>query len=178
MTYSPSEILEYRREKDQAFRNEADSPIPQEERHNFLGLKYYEPDPAYYVPTKLVPPPEPTQSKMPTSDGDERVFEVAGTFSFKAAGHHGMLTVYRQDNADNSLFIPFKDTTAPTETYGAGRYLDLPWRPPNSFLFLDFNLAYNPYCAYNDDFSCPFPPRENWLPFPVRSGEKKYRDEY
>jgi uncharacterized protein len=175
MTFSAEEVLSYRREKDAAFRNEADSPIPSAERHVFRGLRYYDPDPAYYVPTRLVPPADPTEVTMPTSDGDERVYEVAGTFEFGVAGNKGMLTVYRQDATDTSLFIPFKDTTAPKETYGAGRYLDLPWRPANSILFLDFNLAYNPYCAYNDDFSCPFPPRENWLSFPIRAGEKNYR---
>lgn len=175
MTFSPEEVLEYRREKDAAFRNEADSPIPSHERHAFRGLKYYDPNTAYYVPTKLVPPEDPKDVVMPTSDGDERTYEVAGTFEFGVAANKGMLTVYRQDATDDSLFIPFKDTTAPKETYGAGRYLDLPRVPPNSILFLDFNYAYNPYCAYNDEFSCPFPPRENLLAFPIRGGEKNYR---
>lgn len=176
MTFSPDEILQYRREKDAAFRNEADSPIPSNERHTFRGLDYYPPDPAYYVPTKLEPPASPTTVTMGTSDGDERTYQIAGTFSFTApGGHQGRLQVYRQDETDTGLFIPFKDATAPKETYGAGRYLDLPWRPPGALLYLDFNLAYNPYCAYNDDFSCPFPPRENWLPFPVLAGEKNYR---
>lgn len=175
MTFSPEEILRYRREKDTAFRTEAASPIPAHERHNFGGLRYYDPAPSSYVPTRLVPPADPIEVKMQTSDGDVRVFEVAGSFEFGVGGEKGMLTVYRQDATDASLFIPFKDATAPKETYGGGRYLDLPWRPPNSILFLDFNYAYNPYCAYNDEFSCPFPPRENWLPFPIRAGEKNYR---
>lgn len=176
MTFSADEVLRYRREKDQAFRTEPGSPIPHGERHAFGGLRYYEPDPRSYVPTKLVPPAHAREIKMTTSDGDERVYEVAGTFEFDVVGSKGRLTAYRTDANDDSLFLPFKDATAPTETYGAGRYIDLPSRPPNSLLFLDFNYAYNPYCAYSDEFSCPFPPRENWLPFPVRAGEKNYRE--
>jgi uncharacterized protein len=176
MTFSADEILQYRREKDRGFRTERDSPIPPHERHTFQGLKYYPPDPTYYVPTKLVPPPKPRTLVMSTSDGDERTYEVAGTFTFRIKEEQATLTAYRVDAHDESLFLPFKDTTAPKETYGAGRYIDLPARPPHSLLFLDFNLAYNPYCAYSDEFSCPFPPKENWLSIPISAGERNYRE--
>lgn len=176
MTFSLDEVVAYRKEKDAAFRNEADSPIPSHVRHAFGGLRYFPPEKAYYVPTKLVPPTNKRVVKVQTSDGDERDYIVAGRFEFQIGSENGALTAFRQDEDDTDLFVPFKDTTAPKETYGAGRYIDLPGIPPNALIFLDFNYAYNPYCAYNDEFSCPFPPQENWLKFPIRAGERNYRE--
>ena len=73
------------------------------------------------------------------------------------------------------LFLAFADETSANETYGAGRYLDLKKVPAATSIELDFNLAYNPYCAYNDSYSCPFPPAENILRIAIRAGEKKYK---
>jgi uncharacterized protein (DUF1684 family) len=86
---------------------------------------------------------------------------------------HVDLILYQHDTGD--FFIPFKDKTAPTETYGGGRYLDLPLKnAKNNQLRVDFNLAYNPFCAYNEDFACPIPPAENTLPIRIEAGEKLF----
>ncbi|MBI2077373.1 MAG: DUF1684 domain-containing protein [Euryarchaeota archaeon] len=173
MTFTESEILSYRREKDEAFTNERDSPIPAPLRSRFSGLNYYAPDKRYYVATKLVPATEEKWVTMTTSDGDERRMLVAGVFEFPLEQAKVRLTAYRHGADDDHVFIPFRDATAPKETYGAGRYLDVPHRP-NQLIFLDLNYAYNPYCAYSDDYSCPFPPRENWIDVPIRAGEKNW----
>jgi uncharacterized protein (DUF1684 family) len=75
-----------------------------------------------------------------------------------------------------TLFLAFADATSANETYGAGRYLDVKKIPGASSIILDFNQSYNPYCAYSEKYSCPFPPRENVLKIAVRAGEKKYHD--
>ena len=173
MTFTESEILSYRREKDEAFANESDSPIPSQARPQFTGLTYYPPDKRYYVPTKLIPAKDEAWVTMTTSDGDERKMLVAGHFEFTIEASKVRLTAYRHGPDDDHVFIPFRDATAPQETYGAGRYLDVPYRP-DQLIFLDLNYAYNPYCAYNDDFSCPFPPRDNWITVPIRAGEKNW----
>jgi uncharacterized protein (DUF1684 family) len=83
------------------------------------------------------------------------------------------LTLYQRENGD--FFLPFKDKSAPKETYGGGRFLDLPLTTvKNNRLRVDFNLAYNPYCAYNEDFACPIPPAENTLPIRIEAGEKLF----
>lgn len=174
MTDPLDELRAYRREKDDAFRTQPESPIPPEDRPHFGGLQYFPPDPAYAVTSKLVPPPSPRSIQIPTSDGDERTYSVAGHFEIQLPTGTGRLFAYTADPTDRNLFLPFKDATAPRETYGAGRYLDPPHRP-NEPIVIDFNYAYNPFCAYNDLYSCPFPPRENGLSFPVRAGEKNYR---
>ena len=69
--------------------------------------------------------------------------------------------------------LPLRDATSGKETYGAARYLDIEQRPTDEYV-IDFNLAYNPYCAYSEDYVCPFPPRENWLSVPIRAGEKNF----
>ena len=79
-------------------------------------------------------------------------------------GHH---------HEDRSLFVPFRDATSGKETYGAARYLDIEERQADDYV-IDSNLAYNPYCAYSDDYVCPFPPQENWLTVPIRAGEKAF----
>jgi uncharacterized protein (DUF1684 family) len=118
---------------------------------------------------------------MATSDGRERPFERFALLHFTIEGQPVQLTGYRAaGDDDDALFIPFRDTLAGKESYGAGRYLDV--EPPHhhggeEHIVLDFNLAYNPYCAYNESYSCPIPPRENTLPVAIRAGERVYHDE-
>lgn len=159
--------------KDAFFRSHPESPIPPEDRPHFKGLDYYPPNPAlrFVVRLERVDPPEPIT--IPTSTGQEERYERIGYVSFEVEGQPVRLAVYR--SADHgALFVPFRDATSGTETYGGGRYLE-PVLIGDDTLVLDFNLAYNPYCAYSDEWSCPLPPHENWLAVPIRAGEKAYR---
>lgn len=175
------ELAAMRQEKDDFFRDEPYSPIPPRERGTFAGLRYFAPDPALRLEAtvELLEPREPVV--MPTSDGRERPFERYALLHFTLDGQPRHLTGYRAAGDEGeSLFIPFRDALAGTETYGAGRYLDV--EPPHrhggeEHIVLDFNLAYNPYCAYNPSYSCPIPPRENTLPVAIRAGERVYQDE-
>jgi uncharacterized protein (DUF1684 family) len=170
------EILAFRRAKDDFFRTSHDSPIPEEERRRFKGLKYFEPDEAFRVRARLVRYPKPEVLTMLTSKGTVQRFARVGYFEFELEGKKVRLQAYKSaEGNDTHLFVPFRDKTSGNETYGAGRYLDLDVSPDDRYT-IDFNLAYNPYCAYSGDYICPLPPRENWLPVEVRAGEKKYHD--
>lgn len=115
---------------------------------------------------------------MATNTGEIRSGLRYGYFEFRVEGQDCRLQVYRLEDAPDTgggayLFVPFRDATSGIETYGAGRYIDL--KENTSGVYdLDFNRAYNPYCAYNAQFSCPVAPADNTLKVPVRAGEKKY----
>ena len=97
----------------------------------------------------------------------------AGLVRFDVDGESAQATLFSDDD-DPGLFLPFRDATSGRETYGAGRYLDV--QPPDADgdVVIDFNLAYNPYCAYSEGFSCPLPPAENRLDVPIRAGEMTF----
>lgn len=176
------ELLALRQEKDEYFRDDHDSPIPQGERATFVGLRYFPPDFALRVEAQVERLPLSEPIVMATSDGSERLYERYGLLHFAVNDQSVLLTAYRTPGDDEEpLFIPFRDALAGKETYGAGRYLevDLPQQHEDGeqHVTLDFNLAYNPYCAYNAYYSCPLPPRENTLSVAIRAGERAYHDE-
>ncbi len=168
-----------RKEKDYYFRSDPDSPIPSELRPRFAGLVYFPPDPKYRLRVRLVKLPKPEPVTLATSKGIPRPMVRYGSFGFTMDGVKQSLFAYKSvpppghHHEDASLFIPFRDATSGKESYGAARYLDIEEEPGGEHI-LDFNLAYNPYCAYSDDYVCPFPPRENWLTVAIRAGEKTF----
>ena len=113
---------------------------------------------------------------MQTSTGGTQDYFKVGQVKFQVEGQDAALQVYESVDHPGSYFIPFVDATAPQETYGAGRYLEPELLPDGHFL-VDFNLAYNPYCAYNENWSCPLTPFENRLKAPIRAGEKIFQHE-
>jgi uncharacterized protein (DUF1684 family) len=171
-----SAIADYRAEKDQFFKSAPGSPIPFAERDDFTGLPYYPVD-VDLVFEGLTPAPyagtEPSTFQIPTSDGKLRPARRAGTFSFDLGGETRQLTAYELEGAhsDGRLFLPFLDATSGTETYGAGRYLDLEPDEDGTYA-IDFNLAYHPSCVYAPQFSCPLTPAENRLPVRIEAGER------
>jgi uncharacterized protein (DUF1684 family) len=113
--------------------------------------------------------------RLETSTGSEETYRRAGIARFEVDGTAGQLTLYEPEDGGD-LFLPFRDATSGSETYGSGRYLEV--HPPRKGrVRLDFNYAYNPYCAYNDAWTCPLPPAENWLSIPIRAGEKAYANQ-
>jgi len=168
-------IEEFRAEKDAYFRTAGGSPIPEAEREAFTGLPYYPVDPALRFEGRALEPytgSEPSSFQIPTSDGRLRPAHRAGILAFDLDGERRVLTAYTFEGDDGeSLFVPFLDTTSGTETYGAGRYLDLEPEDDGSYT-LDFNLAYHPSCVYDARFSCPLTPAENRLPIRIEAGER------
>ena len=165
-------IDEYRESKDHFLKNDPHSPLPAEERESFTGLEYYPENKDLSFEVEVEPFDQQEHVHMQTSTGDLQPYLRFGTFSFEVDGQPATLTVYSSDNG--GVFVPFADATSGSETYGAGRYLDLHWHHGDR-LHVDFNLAYNPWCAYSPLYSCPIPPQENRLKVAVRAGEKDFK---
>jgi len=158
--------------KDASF-EAGDDPIPRARHAEFLPLAYFPIDPEYNVPASLTPTTDRTIIEMPTSTGGADKFRRAGTLEFALKGESLKLTAFvpAASQTNDRLFVPFSDLTSGTETYAAGRFLDLD-RTPTGIYNLDFNRAYIPYCYYNPTYECPYPPAENRLKIPVRAGER------
>jgi len=158
--------------KDAAFLRQIDQPVPADRQQTFLPLKYFPADPAYAVTASFTPAPTRTSMQMPTSTGKIRDMQQVGALEFTLKGRALSLGAFVEvGDPPNRLFVPFTDLTSGTETYPAGRYLELD-RTVTGIYVIDFNRAFHPYCYYNDRYDCPYPPPTNRLPVPVRAGEK------
>jgi uncharacterized protein len=167
-----SRIVVARAEKDRQFRTE-DDPVPKNRKADFLPLAYFPIDPDYDVPAALEASAEDVIISVPTSTGAPRQMRKAGTLEFSLKSQPMKLTAFADINDQNleHLTVMFSDLTSGTETYPAGRYIDLD-RNATGIYELDFNRAYNPYCYYNASYECPYPPAENRLKLPIRAGER------
>ena len=170
------EMEQQRQEKDAFFRSSHHSPIHDQERRGFTGLHYFPPDQGYRVTATIERLPDQPPVEMATSDGQRQHYRRFAYLQFAINGTSQRLTAYRplHEHGEAELFIPFRDALAGKETYGAGRYLDVPFNDGDTTVVLDFNEAYNPFCAYNDAYSCPIPPSENTLTYAIRAGEQLY----
>lgn len=162
-------ITTLRAAKDQQFQQE-DDPVPASRKAEFLPLAYFPIDPDYEVVAALTPATERIEVMMPTSSGQLRRMLQIGTLTFTLKGQPMTLLAYTEGDL-NRLFVPFSDATSGTETYAAGRFLDLD-RTATNLYSLDFNRAYIPYCYYNAAFECPYPPPANRLKMPIHAGER------
>jgi uncharacterized protein (DUF1684 family) len=163
-------LAHFRQTKDDFFASHPNSPLTPEQKANFTGLSYFPENPALRFEIKIEPFAKQELVEMPTSTGEVKSYTRYARFGFQVEGKLAELTVY---NSPSGFFLLFVDSLAGKETYGAGRYLE-PEELPNMEILVDFNLAYNPYCAYNDMWSCPIPPAENRLVIPLRAGEKNF----
>lgn len=173
-----AEIEKERKTKDRFFESRyPGSPIPFEDRGKFSGLDYFPPDPAYRFELELREHREKKALRMTYTKGEERGFLRWGEFRFKVGDQEQAIQVYKSNPAEQRLFIPFRDATSGKETYGAGRYLDLESdidQTAEGKWILDFNKAYNPWCVYSENYTCPSVPSENRLEVPIHAGEKDY----
>ncbi len=172
-------IIKERYDKDQFLRNSPSSPLLLVQRLNFKGLKYFAPDISYRIKAQFTPMTSSKSFKIMTSAGHRRLYIVKGRLNFACNGKKLTLTAYEEKDLTVShpddIFIPFTDLTNGWQSYGAGRYLEFNSSGRNiRKVMLDFNLAFNPYCAYNHDYSCPIPPPGNHLDIAVKAGEKKF----
>ncbi len=169
-----SELEDFRREKDQFFGRDPQSPLTTQQKRDFHGLNYFPENPALRLEVKAEELPTKERVEMQTSSGDVQVYTRHSRFHFRVDGQDAELSIYE---SDNGFFLPFVDSLAGKETYPAGRYLEPEPLSGGRFL-VDFNLAYNPYCAYNEHWSCPLTPFENRLKVPIRAGEKSFDNEH
>jgi len=168
-----SELDDFRRAKDRFFREGRRSPLTREQRYSFRGLSYFPEDAALRLVVEPEVLPDPDAVELELSAGDSAVYERWAKVRFEVDGCPAELTIFRAAQSGD-MFLPFRDATAASgETYGAGRYLDV-HQLPDGRLLLDFNYAYNPYCAYNEQWSCPLTPCENVIQVPIRAGEKSF----
>jgi len=166
-----------RQEKDRFFALHPQSPIPSDGRGGFAGLRYFPPDPGYRFELELQRHDDPDTVTVEDTSGKIREMIRVGEFCFTVQGKDCKLQAYQRDPLEERLFVPFRDQTSGQETCGAGRYLDL--EPEKNLTadgtwIVDFNTAYNPWCAYSQNYVCPFVLPENWLEVPIRAGEKGY----
>jgi uncharacterized protein (DUF1684 family) len=166
-----TQLEEYRKRKDKFLKRDPHSPLSKEQKRAFKGLEYYPENLALRFDAKVEPFAEHMHVQMQTSTGDVQNYVKYGTFQFQVDGQQAELTVYASE--DGGAFVPFADATNGAETYGAGRYLELEHHGGDRF-HVDFNLAYNPWCAYSPEFSCPIPPTGNRLQVPIRAGEQDF----
>lgn len=159
--------------KDEELKTSSKSPVPANRRAELLPLGYFPIDPDYKTAATLMPSSDSTVIPFATSTGVVRQMRRVGSLEFTLKDHPLKLTAFVEVGAPNidHLFVPFTDLTTGTETYPGGRYLDLD-RNETGIYEIDFNRAYFPYCYYSPTYECPYPPRENRLPMPVRAGER------
>ena len=172
------EIKKEREEKDRFMRSSKQSPFAKAPEE-FTGLKYFAPDSKYRIIANLHPINNKKVVVLPTNDGKEQRYLEYANAEFRLDGVDCQLLILEVMETGafrGKLFLAFGDETSAKETYGAGRYLDLNKLPGSNTITLDFNKTYNPYCAYNDTYSCPFPPTENLLKVAIKAGERSYHD--
>lgn len=161
-------LTRFRKDKDEFYKQDQQSPLTHDQKHNFAGLNYFPENTELRLEVIVEEFPEKQTITMQTSTGALQEYVRFGCFQFNVEGQVAELTIYE---SDHEYFLPFADALAGTETYGAGRYVE-PHRTHQGKFLIDFNYAYNPYCAYNPRWSCPIPPAENRIKVPIRAGEK------
>jgi uncharacterized protein (DUF1684 family) len=165
-------LQEFRKMKDEFFAHDGQSPLTPGQKKVFKGLKYFEPNPSLNLEVTVREFPDKQHIEMQTTTGDTQVYLRYGSFVFMVDDQTAELTIYQ---SESGWFLPFVDSLAGKETYPAGRYLEPEPLGDDRFM-VDFNQAYNPYCAYNDYWSCPLTPFENRIKVPIRAGEKLFRN--
>jgi uncharacterized protein (DUF1684 family) len=172
MTTTIDRLSGFRARRNEFFAQHDHSPLTPEQRSDFQGLAYYAPNDALRFELALETDGDGIGDEITigTADGGTKTYVRAGRVRFDVEGEPVTLTVFKEP-VRGRYFVPFRDGTAGTETYAVGRYLD-PRALPDGRLSVDFNFAYNPYCAYSDGWSCPIPPAENVTKAPIRGGER------
>lgn len=163
----------FRQNKDEYFRDDPHSPLLPEQQARFEGLDYFPENPDLQFEVELdrdAVSHDPIE--MDTTTGERQTYIPAGKLHLTVEAQAVDLVLYRQPDRGR-YFLPFRDGSSGAESYELGRYLD-PQEKPDGTLIVDFNYAYNPYCAYNDRWTCPIPPAENHVNVPIRAGEKAF----
>lgn len=169
-------LLQERTNKDLAFRNPENSPLTEEGRMAFKKLSYYAPNLGYRIRADVQELPKQDTVQMKMNNGTAESYLRYAVATFELEGQPQRLILFKRLSGEkqDELFVPFTDKTNGFETYGGGRYLDVPFKEDAKTVLLDFNRAYSPYCNYNPDYVCPVPPRDNRLAVAIPVGEKTY----
>ena len=179
-------LQRFRKARDKLFADHSQSALDLEQKRNFQGLRYFPYNPAMSVEADIDTDVEPVQLIVAMNAEETMTMTTIGRLYFTLEGVRVALSLYWLNIYGGGLFLPFRDTTSPAESYGAGRYLfdtikgsdflSVPGASGKERIVLDFNYAYNPSCAYNDRWVCPLAPVDNRLSIPIRAGEMKFKD--
>ena len=166
-----AELKKARAKRDDFFKNDKKSPL--KDKTAFTTLNYYEPNEQFRIKATIEFLPKSAPFAIATTSGEAQTYEKFGFAVFTYQDIKRKLLLLKQ-TGDRTLFLPFADLTNDQTTYGGGRYLNVEM-PRTDEVLIDFNLAFNPSCVYDDKFICPIPPKENYLDFLVEAGEKKFK---
>src|SRR5690554_287595 len=172
---------DFQRKMNADFKDASKSPLKDKDRKGFTGLDFFKFDSSYVVQASFERTPDEVPFKMKTTTDRMPMYVKYGVATFELEGQEHQLNIYQsmdlmnEEGFEDYLFLPFLDTTNGESTYGGGRYLDCE-PPTNGVIEIDFNTAYNPYCAYNEKYSCPIVPRENYLEVKVEAGVKAFQN--
>jgi uncharacterized protein (DUF1684 family) len=176
--YNSENIKSFRKETNFEYKTSEKSPLTAEDKKKFKSLSFFRENEKFAVIAKFLKNSVKDTIMIKTSKSDIRKMSRFGTFTFRINKKEYKLTAFVKADELNpkSLFVPFTDlTTRNGKSYSAGRYLDIEYQSGKTDYCIDFNLAYNPYCAYNKKYSCPLVPFENQLEIEILAGEKKFK---
>ncbi|NER18575.1 DUF1684 domain-containing protein [Spongiivirga citrea] len=174
-----NEVHDFQDDLNLNYGDKEESPLTDEDLNAFKGLQFFEIDTSYYVIAKFVETPNTAPFKMKTTTDRLPIYRKFGEAHFQLQGKDQVLSIFQNlglmedPEYEDYLFVPFTDETNGSESYGGGRYLDVEM-PEGDRMIINFNKAYNPYCAYNAKYSCPIPPSENHLDIEIKAGVKAY----
>lgn len=170
----------FQKNLNQEFTNKKSSPLPKDAIKTFKGLDFFPINERYIIEAELIHTPGEKPFEMQTTTSRKPIYIKYGEVHFMLNGKQQKLDVFQdisireKEEYKTHLFLPFTDLTSGLTTYGGGRYLDLEI-PSGNLLILNFNMAYNPYCVYNPNFSCPIPPEQNFIDAEINAGVKDYK---
>ena len=171
-----NDLTPFQREINDFFKDASVSPLKKRDLKNFRGLDFFTYDSTYLVTAKLTKTPKEKPFMMLTTTDMMVEYIKYGTVSFELLNNQYSLDIYKNledPNERDNLFLPFLDDTNGNESYGGGRYINLDIAQVDN-LIIDFNSAFNPYCVYDEKYSCPIVPRENYLPLEIKAGVKNF----
>ncbi|TPD71127.1 DUF1684 domain-containing protein [Flavobacterium microcysteis] len=179
-SFDKEAVIAFQKELNAEYADSVKSPLLKKDLKTFKALSFYPINEKFFVNAKFVRTPDEKPFEMPTSTSRKPMYVKYGEAHFSIDGKKLKVNLYQSldlkkiEEYKDALFLPFTDLTSGVDSYGGGKYIDLKI-PQGDTIVIDFNTAYNPYCAYNHKYSCPIPPQENDLAIEIRAGVKKFK---
>ena len=179
-SFDKEAVIAFQKELNAEYADSVKSPLLKKDLKTFKALDFYPINGKFFVNAKFIRTPDEKPFEMPTTTSRKPMYVKYGEAHFSIDGKKFKVNLYQSldlkkiEEYKDALFLPFTDLTSGVDSYGGGKYIDLKI-PQGDTIAIDFNMAYNPYCAYNHKYSCPIPPQENDLAIVIRAGVKKFK---
>lgn len=179
-SFDKEAVVAFQKELNAEYADSVKSPLLKKDLKTFKALDFYPINGSFFVNAKFIRTPDEKPFEMPTTTSRKPMYVKYGEAHFSIDGKKFKVNLYQSldlkkiEEYKDALFLPFTDLTSGVDSYGGGRYIDLKI-PQGDTISIDFNTAYNPYCAYNHKYSCPIPPQENDLAIEIKAGVKKFK---